>query len=146
MIEGPADDEIVVRLRAAPDPAWDDLWAAADAVAALEDPARWEGGQIVDGVMHVPYPIYDPAVHRLTGALLGVTGGPVVFSWMDWDGLQRYRKAAALADAPVADAARLATAIVRSERFGDGNLEGAVQSGLLAAIVERFRRWRETGT
>lgn len=145
MLPGPTDDEILGRLRAAPEPAWEALWTAAAEVAALEEPARWVGGQTVDGVMNLPYPVYDPAVHRLTSALLGVSGGAIVFGWMDWDGLARYRDPAAVAAGPVVDAARLATAIVRSERFGDGNLEGAIRSGLLAAIVERLRRWHDEG-
>ena len=52
------------------------------------------------------------------------------FDWMNWEGVLRYREnPAALATAPVGDAVRLLTAIQRAERFGDGNIEGALESG-----------------
>lgn len=35
------------------------------------------------------------------------------------------------------DAVRLLTAVVRSERFGDGNLDGALRDGTLQAAVRR---------
>ena len=78
-------------------------------------------------------------------ALAKVTGGIVVFGWMDWEGVARYRTPDAVHDAPIADMPRLVTAIVRSERFSEGSIEGAVQSGLVAAIVERLRGWHEGG-
>jgi hypothetical protein len=138
----PTDDEIVARLRAASDAQWQAVWDAAGAVADLDAPAHWEGGETVDGVLHLAYPVYDPAVHRLTRALGALSGGLVVFSWPDWEGLARYRTPEAIATAPIADIPRLITAIVRSERFSDGSLEGAIEAGLLAAIVERLRTWR----
>jgi hypothetical protein len=47
---------------------------------------------------------------------------------MNWKGVLRYRDyPAALATAPVGDAVRLLTAIQRAERFGDGNIEGALE-------------------
>ena len=138
------DAEIVERLLDAPPESWDALWRAADDVAQLREPARWEGGQTVDGVTHMPYPVYEPAVDRLLAALGSVTGGIVVFGWMDWDGVARYRTPDAVRDAPIADIPRLITAIIRSERFSEGSIEGAVTSGLVAAIVERLRRWRES--
>lgn len=38
-------------------------------------------------------------------------------------------------------AVRLLTAIRRAERFGDRNIEGALQSGLMQAALARLRRW-----
>ena len=97
----------------------------------------------VDGVEkpveHVPYPVYMLEVDRLRAAI-GGCGLIVPFDWMAWDGLQRYHVSGDLTDAPVADVVRLLVAIVRSERFGDGNLEGALKSGLLQAAVTRLRR------
>lgn len=42
--------------------------------------------------------------------------------------------------APVADAVLLLTAFQRAERFGDGNIEGAITSGLIQAALARVRR------
>jgi O-acetyl-ADP-ribose deacetylase len=139
--DDPTDADIVARLRAAAPDAWDELWRAADEVARLDEPARWDGGRTVDGVTQLPYPVYEPAVDRLMAALMATTGGIVVFGWMDWDGVARYRTPDAVRDAPIAEMPRLVTAIVRSERFSEGSIEGAVTSGLVAAIVRRLRCW-----
>lgn len=40
-----------------------------------------------------------------------------------------------------ADAIRLATTIVRSERFGDGQIEAAVNAGVLQAVVASLASW-----
>jgi len=48
-----------------------------------------------------------------------------------------------MASAPVADAARLATVIVRGERFCAGTLSVAISDGTLNAILARLRRWFE---
>jgi hypothetical protein len=55
-----------------------------------------------------------------------------------------FPEATGLAEAPVADAARLATTYIRGERFGDGAIEQALQNGALLAILARLRRWFET--
>jgi len=141
--DDPTDAEVDARFRAADPASWDELWLAADEVTHLAEAARWAGGRTDDGVTQMPYPIYEPAVDRLMAALAAVTGGIVVFAWMDWDGVARYRTPDTVRDAPIADVARLITAIVRSERFSEGSIEGAVQSGLIAAIVERLRRWHD---
>ena len=145
MADDPTDDEILARLQSTAPEAWDELWRAAEDVAHVAAPARWEGGQIVDGVTHMPYPVYEPAVDRLMAALAASTGGIIVFRWMDWDGIGRYRTPDTVRDAPIADVPRLVTAIIRSERFSDGSIEGAVESGLVTAIVDRLRRWLDSG-
>ena len=146
----PTDDEVEAALRAAPGEAWREL---ASALAAVEGEARhatWHGGEqvvaIVDGVeraaTQLPYPAYTEAVERFRRALTGVRAF-VVFDWMHWDGLDRYRRAADLDGAPAADAVRLVTAVVRSERFGDGSIEAALDSGLLTAAARRLLAWHD---
>ncbi len=41
-----------------------------------------------------------------------------------------------------ADAIRLATTIVRGERFGDGHIAQAVERGTLQAILASLAAWR----
>lgn len=137
-----SDEEILARLETAPAERWQELWAAFDAVTALHAIATWDDGRGPDGtITHLPYVTYDETVFRLTSALGGVTGGILVFDWGSWGGLARYPGGAGLDDAPVTEAARLVTAVVRSERFSEGALEGAIRSGMVAAIVRRLRRW-----
>jgi len=52
--------------------------------------------------------------------------------------------AAGLMEAPVADAARLATTYVRGERFSDGAIQQFIENGALLVILNRLRRWFET--
>jgi hypothetical protein len=40
-----------------------------------------------------------------------------------------------------ADAVRLATTVIRSERFGDGNVGAAVNTGVLQAVVAALAAW-----
>lgn len=129
---------------------WKALWDAVDALAAETTFAAWTGGDIVgtttvDGeerpVYQMPYPVYSDSVERVRERL-GVLGLMVPFDWMNWVGVPRYvENPAALATAPVGDAVRLLTAIQRAERFGDGNIEGALKSGLMQTALARLRRW-----
>ena len=131
---------------------WKALWDAVDALAAETTFAAWTGGDIVgtttvDGeerpVHQMPYPVYSNSVERVRERL-GVLGLMVPFDWMNWEGVPRYiENPAALATAPVGDAVRLLTAIQRAERFGDGNIEGALKSGLMQAALARLRRWHD---
>ena len=63
------------------------------------------------------------------------------FDWMTWLGTPEGQRLSAAPDAIVGadpeELGRLLTAILRSERFGDGQLEGALKSGLLVAIARR---------
>lgn len=53
-------------------------------------------------------------------------------------GSRRFPGGAGLADAPVADAMRLITVVVRGERLCDGTIEQAVEDGSLIAAAERI--------
>jgi hypothetical protein len=133
-VTDPSDAEVEAALRATPDSAWRELAAAADAVAAETVHATWTGG---DG--HMPYPLYTEAAERLRSAV-GRVGAIVVFAWPDWDGLGR--DARAIAEGGAADAARMLTAILRSERFGDGSIENALNDGRMVAAARRLLAWR----
>jgi hypothetical protein len=76
------------------------------------------------------------------------------FPWMNWP---RFGKGIEvghpvtikkLRHASAEDALRLATKLLRSENFDEGSLVRALESGLLAAVMDRLHRWRlptETG-
>lgn len=142
----PDDQPFVDSLRSITPDAWEELWQAVDAVAAQTDYATWEGGETREGrdgrpVTTMPYPAYHPSVDRLRSAI-GSADLMVPFEWPDWADLPHYRDdPTRLADAPVADAVRMITAILRSERFTDGSIEGALESGLLLAALARVRTW-----
>jgi hypothetical protein len=87
-----------------------------------------------------PYPVYGARVEaacRLLGELGAVTPA---YHW-------NRRRPPALRDdgtVSVADAVRLATTIVRSERFGDGRIGAAVNQGVLQAVVAALAAWRRS--
>jgi hypothetical protein len=83
------------------------------------------------------YPEYGEGIDQLIAALLAVNAQPV-FDWMRWDGSRRYPGGGGLAQAPVADAMRLVTVIVRGERFCDGTIAKAIEDGSLLASAERI--------
>ncbi|WP_240197119.1 DUF6508 domain-containing protein [Nonomuraea lactucae] len=141
---GPSDEEIAARLAAQPGERWRELFALADALTPADLEVTWRGGQEAGpGVTQAPYPVYGDAVERILG-LLGELGVVVVFGWPDWvRGNPLWPGGRGLEDAPVADAARLATAIVRGERFGDGTIGHALETGTLQAVLRRLRRWHD---
>ena len=133
------DASILAALDQARDEDWQALWDAVDALTPETSFATWSGGS--DG--QLPYPMYTQPVEELRERI-GRLGIVVPFDWMKWDGVRRYKDdPAALQSAPVADAVRLVIAILRSERFTDGSIEGALQSGLMQTALARLRRWHE---
>jgi len=83
------------------------------------------------------FPEYDAAFEELVEALLAAGAQPV-FDWMNWDGCRLYPGGGGLAGAPVADAMRLITVIIRGERFCDGSIAKAIEDGSLVAATERI--------
>ena len=149
MIEGLGDDEIEQRLRAAPDGRWSELWSAVDALRADPDKGRWAGGEavrtiVIDGVekpvIQMPYVIYGDAALDVI-AKVGGLGASEPFDWQAWDGLNRYRAGRGLDHAPVAEAIRMLTAIVRADRFFEGTLLASLENGAFMAAIDRLRRW-----
>jgi hypothetical protein len=137
----PTDADVEAVLRAAPAERWDSLAAAVAAVEAAPPGGHvtWAGGErLADGSTSMPYPVYGEEVERLRGALGGV-GAVVVFAWPEW---LRGREwdAESVATAPVADAARLVTALLRAERFGEGTI--AANLDLLLGAARRLLAWR----
>jgi hypothetical protein len=89
-----------------------------------------------------PHPIYSDTVDAIE-ELLYELHIVVPFEWMAWDGVRRYTGGRGLAEEPVADAVRLATAIIRGERFFDGTIKAAIADGALSAVLARLHRWYE---
>ncbi len=124
-----------------------DLATRLEALAAflpdVESPdfalGSWAGGaRQAGGSISMPY--YELSARGL--ALVRALGSWVEpFDWMAWldtpDGQALASDPARMARATPEDLSRIITAVLRSERFGDGNLEGAVQSGLLGRIARR---------
>ena len=95
-----------------------------------------------DGVIEMGWYRFSAQGDALLGAVRDA-GCIVPFDWPAWAQaaeVQRLgRDPALVAGASGGDLIRLLTALVRSERFGDGALAGAWESGVLEAIVRRAR-------
>lgn len=126
-------------------------WAMAERLQALAelvpvlasedaDFGHWEAPPPVDGVHQMPYFVFGPTADAFRSAV-GRGGWIVVFDWMTWlqtDAGQALRDRREALDAASADdLAKLLTAIVRSDRFVEGSIAGAFESGLLTRIAQR---------
>jgi hypothetical protein len=117
------------------------LRALAALVPTLEAPdadfGHWVQPPARDGVLTMGWYEFGPAGEAFRAA---AAGWIVVFDWGTW--LQTPEGAAlrepeAVASATPDQLSKLLTAIVRSERFTDGSIAGAFESGLLLAICRR---------
>jgi O-acetyl-ADP-ribose deacetylase (regulator of RNase III) len=119
--------------------AWRRLVALADEFAVLphaDGDVRWSPAK-VDGVITVGHPIYSERIERACRALDDVGAVTPAHPWM------RQPPPAVPGDGSLspADAVRLATAIVRGERFGDGTIGRAVEHGTLQAVLTSLSTW-----
>lgn len=94
-----------------------------------------------DGTLRFPYFVLSPAA-EVFFAEVGRGGWVIMgFDWMTWIGTEEGSAlragSDALATATPLQLARLLTALVRGERFGEGTLAAAYERGLLRRIVGR---------
>jgi hypothetical protein len=94
------------------------------------------------GIIHLGWYRPSPAAEAF---LADVAEGGWVrpFDWMAWLETDRGKELAgspaAVASASADELGQLLTAIVRADRFSDGSLAGAYESGLLTAILRRAK-------
>ncbi len=92
------------------------------------------------GVIHVGWYELNDVAKRFVRDMYQL-GFVHEFDWMTWlgtpEGAQFLTGPEAVATAGADDLARLLTAIIRGERFADGELAGAYESGILLAIARR---------
>lgn len=144
-----SDQSIENTLKSASAALWDQLFDAAHGFLGEPEHTAWDEGQqvgtaMVEGeeqrVFRMPYAGYSENVDEIVKLFYEI-GIVHPFEWAGWDGIERYRGRTALRSASVADAARMATAVVRSERFCEGAIDSAIRDGTFGAILERLLRW-----
>lgn len=93
-----------------------------------------------DGVFQMSYFIYAAAVESFVREAHD-RGLVVDFDWPRWAGTAKARRYAEnpglVANAGAADLVRLLTTVVRNDRFCEGALAAAFESGLVLAITRR---------
>ncbi|MEV0278324.1 DUF6508 domain-containing protein [Streptomyces sp. NPDC050610] len=136
----PDDRLLLARLDRADDAAghWRELRAAGEALTAADRDVQWTpGGPGPDGTGRMPYPQYSEALWRVVGALSAVGAVTPAYRWTDRPMPARQADGRLTA----ADAVRAATAIARGERFRDGTIAAAANSGMLDAVVAALLAW-----
>ena len=111
--------------------------AAWRALTDLADDFRLRLHAEDDYVWTGQYPQYGPRIEAARRLLDEVGAVSPAYGWM------QHTPPALGADGTVsaADAVRLATTVVRAERFGDGNIAEAVKAGVLQAVVVALAGW-----
>ena len=139
----PGRDRAVAGL--APQPLGERLRALASFLAAFEaegfEFGAWAGGDKIGPRSYtMPYYSFGPIAEDFLRR--GVAGWVTpAFDWPAWAATEEFQRLSrdpdALTGATPDDLARLLTVLVRSERFGDGQLAAAFDSGLLVGILRR---------
>lgn len=124
----------------------DRLLSLAAFLPAFEAPGfvfgAWAGGERQpDGRITMPYYDIGETAQAFVSAAYTDEWVTPTFDWPAWAGSTEFerfdRDPAAIASASSDQLARLLTVYIRSERFGDGNLEAAFKRGVLTAILRR---------
>jgi hypothetical protein len=102
---------------------------------------EWAGGQrLADGAIQMPWYSFSEEAQKFLRAL-SRAGWVQPFDWPRWlstkRGQQLLGDTAAIADATVNELSQTLTALIRQDRFADGTLASAYESGILAAIAWR---------
>lgn len=122
------------------------IQALAAFLPTVTDPA-FKPGEVVspprgdDGVMQMPFVSYGEAVHAFLKTAYAEGWVLSNFSWPDWAGTEEAARLrddpATLAGATPEQLMRLLTVCIRQDRFVDGALLDAFESGLIRRVVQR---------
>lgn len=104
---------------------------------------EWTGGEPDEsGVIQMPYVAFSNEGERFVSEMYA-NGWVYSFDWMAWAGTRTGSSMLGdpdrVARAAAADLARLLTTIIRGDRFAEGSIRQAFESGMLAAIASRAR-------
>jgi hypothetical protein len=95
------------------------------------------GGESINGVVQMPYERELPIVHKFRKSInqLGVL---VSFDWIKWEyrDVINSHKEFNFDTIDIPNKCKLITAIVRSDRFSDGELVSVFESGLILKILQ----------
>lgn len=105
------------------------------------DFGTWRGGSAnADGVIQMPWFDFSPEATAFLDDVRG-SGWIEAFDWPAWvampEGRALTRDPDAIARASAEDLSRILTALIRGDRFSEGALAHAYESGVLLAVVRR---------
>lgn len=103
---------------------------------------RWEGGVVrPDGVMHLPYPEYDPLVREFFYKLGGEQWLDYEYNNKDAGGMLRDKPR--VRTASLEDVRAMLTFCLRGERFSDGHWEEMIEKGHIRRLLERLNEIKQ---
>lgn len=107
-------------------------------------PGKWVASvQNANGVWSMPYVEISPELQAFVSMCYSDGWIIMGFDWMSWHGTEEatelFRDGGQFQRATVEQLARALTTVVRSDRFSEGSLMGAYESGLLRTISQRAR-------
>lgn len=139
--------EVEAQLRAVTGDQWSELWDIAIQIAELEAPGVWDGGNVIghtgDGhnIYDSLYIVYAEPVVRFI-RLWDEMGLLIPYGTLFLDHPDVSAHAELLEFAPIADAVRFGSAVIGLERFGNGVIGEAMETGAFAAMVQRLKVWK----
>ncbi len=103
---------------------------------------HWEGGEETEpGVLTMPYFSFSAVASKFIRAAYDLEWVRLDFDWPAWaqtpEAVQFRDDARAMSNATPEQLSRLLTTVIRQDRFCDGELAEAFESGLLTAICRR---------
>ncbi len=136
----PGDAALLDGLRRDRTDGWETLAAHVRDWQVQDDDYLWtEGRRLPDGGWQLGYPVYSGRVDSIRFALDSVGAVTPAYHWMTFAPPQLSREETC----SPADAVRLATHLVRGERYGDGTIGSALLDGTLFAVAEALVGWRQ---
>ncbi len=136
------EENHVVTINSIPKPRWNALIQLIPKIEEREQFGSLEGGdEIADGIKQMPYWDHSPVVSEFVKIVYEI---PIVISF-DWGSWQEGREIANNPDfdfdsIDIPTKCKLITAIVRNDRFSDGALVSAFESGLILKILRSIER------
>jgi hypothetical protein len=98
------------------------------------------GEKTASGAIQMPYIENDPLLLEFI-TFMYEKGLTIIFNWKDWDEGGRLYKSedpTKYDDVDLATALKLITAVIRQDRFAEGSLAGAFESGGFPKLVNRL--------
>lgn len=103
----------------------------------------WEGAAPLGELGQMPYFDYSPLVARFIADAYAQKWTLDQFDWPSWKNTEEFRKLMTdtdvLASATPRQLQQLITTVLRQDRFAEGTLAEAFESGLMRRIAERAR-------
>lgn len=118
--------------------AFGEVFDAPDLTFGEWEPSR----QTANGAWTMPYYVFSSAAREFLATLV-VDPSVDWPAWASTEEAQHLREPAAIAAATPEQLVKLMTWIVRSDRFSEGSIAGAYESGVLRAIIARAAQLAE---